>query len=63
VYAAQVHALLRAKAGFDIKQLASEYRALRASVLALWMEACLPEHPMLVGVIRFNEAIDRSLSH
>ena len=40
--AAQIHALLRAKAGFDIKQLASEYRALRASVLALWMEPPRP---------------------
>jgi signal transduction histidine kinase len=60
--AAKIHALLRAKAGFDIKQLASEYRALRASVLALWMEACLPEQPVLVDVIRFNEAIDQALA-
>src|ERR1700682_1721973 len=33
--AAQTHALLRARGGFDIKQLAAEYRALRASVLRL----------------------------
>ena len=31
--AAHTHALLRAKSGFDINQLAAEYRALRASVL------------------------------
>ena len=31
--AAQTHALLRAQSGFDINQLAAEYRALRASVL------------------------------
>ena len=36
--AAQTHALLRARAGFDINQLAAEYRALRASVLRLWMD-------------------------
>ena len=37
--AAQTHALLRAKSGFDINQLAAEYRALRASVLRLWTNA------------------------
>ena len=60
--AAQIHALLRAKAGFDIKQLASEYRALRASVLALWMDAFTPEQTSLLDVIRFNEAIDQALA-
>jgi hypothetical protein len=40
--AAQTHAVLRAKSGFDIEQLASEYRALRASVLGLWSDACPP---------------------
>jgi hypothetical protein len=33
--AAQTHAVLRAKGGFGINQLLSEYRALRASVLRL----------------------------
>jgi len=37
--AAQTHAVLRAKSGFDIKQLVAEYRALRASVLRLWTDA------------------------
>src|SRR5687768_297591 len=37
--AAQAHAVLRARSGFDINQLASEYRALRASVLRLWIDA------------------------
>src|SRR5690349_1914823 len=31
--AAQTHAVLRARGGFDINQLVAEYRALRASVL------------------------------
>ena len=59
--AAQIHAILRAKSGFDITQLASEYRALRASVLALWMDACLPTRTSLRDVMHFNEAIDQAL--
>src|ERR1700684_2231812 len=34
--AAETHALIRAKHGFEIKQMVAEYRALRASVLRLW---------------------------
>ncbi|MFM0175861.1 sensor histidine kinase [Paraburkholderia sediminicola] len=60
--AAQTHALLRARAGFNINQLAAEYRALRASVLRLWMDDCQPENPDLDDVIRFNEAIDQALA-
>ena len=60
--AAQTHAVMRARSGYDIKQLASEYRALRASVLSLWMDACLPAAPPLQDVIRFNEAIDQALA-
>ena len=48
--------------GYDIKQLVSEYRALRASVLSLWMDACLPAAPPLQDVIRFNEAIDQAVA-
>jgi signal transduction histidine kinase len=60
--AAQTHALLRARAGFNINQLAAEYRALRASVLRLWTDDCDPEAPDLDDVIRFNEAIDQALA-
>jgi signal transduction histidine kinase len=60
--AAQTHALVRARAGFNIDQLAAEYRALRASVLRLWMDDCAPEAPDLDDVIRFNEAIDQALA-
>jgi signal transduction histidine kinase len=60
--AAQTHAVLRQKSGYDIKQLASEYRALRASVLSVWMDACLPAAPPPQDVIRFNEAIDQALA-
>ncbi|MGZ9241943.1 MAG: histidine kinase dimerization/phospho-acceptor domain-containing protein, partial [Candidatus Binatia bacterium] len=60
--AAQTHAVLRARSGFDINQLAAEYRALRASVLRLWMEVCPPEDPCLEDIMRFNEAIDQALA-
>jgi hypothetical protein len=60
--AAQTHAVLRARSGFDINQLAAEYRALRASVLRLWTDACQPEDPPLEDVIRFNESIDQALA-
>ena len=60
--AAQTHAVLRALSGFDIKQLASEYRALRSSVLVLWLDACPREELLLDDVIRFNEAIDQALA-
>ncbi|WP_175145708.1 HAMP domain-containing histidine kinase, partial [Paraburkholderia phenoliruptrix] len=60
--AAQTHALLRARAGFNINQLAAEYRALRASVLRLWMDDCAPHAPDVGDMIRFNEAIDQALA-
>ena len=60
--AAQTHAVLRARAGFDINQLAAEYRALRASVLRLWTDDCHPEVPHPADIIRFNEAIDQALA-
>ena len=60
--AAQTHALLRARSGFNIKQLTAEYRALRASVLRLWMDDCAPDTPHLDDIIRFDEAIDQALA-
>ncbi len=60
--AAQVHAVLRARSGFDVRQVASEYRALRASVLSLWMRAEPPRATDLEDMLRFNEAIDQALA-
>ena len=59
--AAQTHAVVRARSGFDINQLAAEYRALRAIVLRLWMDACEPGEINLDDVVRFNEAIDQAI--
>jgi signal transduction histidine kinase len=60
--AAETHAVLRARSGFDINQLASEYRALRASVLRLWAARCPLGDASIDDVIRFNEAIDQALA-
>ncbi len=59
--AAQTHAVLRANSGFDINQLAAEYRALRASVLRLWLDQVTPG-PESQDMIRFNEAVDQALA-
>jgi len=57
--AAQTHGRLRLSQAFDMPEMVSEFRALRASVLRLWStqeEAALDPSEML----RFNEAIDAS---
>ncbi|HEV2853729.1 MAG TPA: sensor histidine kinase [Thermoanaerobaculia bacterium] len=60
--AAQTHAVLRARSGFNVSQLAAEYRALRSSVLRLWTDLCDPEETRMEDIIRFNEAIDQALA-
>ena len=60
--AAESHAVLRGRSGFDINQLIAEYRALRASVLHLWDQANDDEPRNLEDVMRFNEAIDQALT-
>lgn len=61
--AANVHGMLRHDDGFSFASLAAEFRALRASVLRLW----LPKIPVvtkqvLLDIVRFNEAIDEGLA-
>ena len=60
--AAQTHAVLRAQTGFDINQLVAEYRALRASVLRLWIDACPLDEASGKEIVRFNEAIDQAIA-
>jgi signal transduction histidine kinase len=60
--AAQTHAVLRAHSGFDINQLVAEYRALRASVLRLWLDSHPAEAERVEDIIRFNEAIDQAIA-
>lgn len=60
--AAQTHAILRARSGFAIVQLVAEYRALRASVLRLWIEDRPLGAPEVEDLIPFNEAIDQAVA-
>jgi len=63
VTASETHAALRLAGGFDIEQMVSEYRALRASVLKLWGRT----KPSMDGedlesLTRFNESVDQVLA-
>ncbi|MES2605463.1 MAG: sensor histidine kinase [Pseudomonadota bacterium] len=61
--AAHRHAGERLHAGFSIKLMVSEYRALRSSVLRLWLQSSQIDSETEVGdIIRFNEAIDQALA-
>jgi signal transduction histidine kinase len=60
--AAQTHAVLRARDGFDVIQLVAEYRALRASVLRLWADAGPLDGAAVADLTRFNEAIDQAVA-
>lgn len=57
------HATQRALHGFETLQVVSEFRALRATVLRLWMESTRSvDVNDLEDVIRFNESIDEALA-
>ncbi|MFK3815308.1 sensor histidine kinase [Pseudomonas sp. NPDC089407] len=61
--AAETHAVARLVAGFSMEQMVSEYRALRASVLSLWLsQGSHAESHYVRDMIRFNEAIDQALA-
>jgi len=63
VTAAQTHAALRFASGFDIGQMTSEYRALRASVLKLWANTSpVFDTEDIADITRFNESIDQELA-
>lgn len=61
--AADIHGTLRQDAGLSISFLFAEYRALRASVLALWLPkiASFKEQDF-TEMLRFNEAIDDAMA-
>lgn len=63
--AAQDHGEQRVEEGFDIVELSSEFRALRASVLRLWekKDKSAADDAKLQDLIRFNEAIDEAWMH
>jgi signal transduction histidine kinase len=61
--ASDAHALDRLDLGFDMMEVTSEYRALRASVLQLWRASGpAADERDIDDLTRFNESIDQSLS-
>lgn len=61
--AAETHAAVRLAGGFNIDQMVSEYRALRASVIKLWGKANPHINTIdIVDLTRFNEAVDQELA-
>ncbi|QIE30430.1 sensor histidine kinase [Caballeronia sp. SBC2] len=61
--AASIHGALRQENNFSLMQLSAEFRALRATVLRIWLPQVETMSPTTVkSMIRFNEAIDQALS-
>ncbi|MFY1665206.1 sensor histidine kinase [Pseudomonas sp. Pseu.R1] len=61
--AAASHGELRHTVGFDLVQMTSEFRHLRATVIRFWVESLTsPEITYFTDMIRFNEAIDEALA-
>lgn len=60
--AAATHGSLRQISGFTMPQVTAEFRAMRASVLRLWMDkAARTSKANTEEILRFNEAIDQAL--
>lgn len=61
--AAAIHGTLRQASGFTLTQLTAEYRALRATVLRLWIPHMQRWTPTsATDMMRFNEAMDQALA-
>lgn len=61
--AASIHGALRQASDFSLLQLSAEYRALRATVLRLWLPHVNQMSSQTVQeMVRFNEAIDQALA-
>ncbi|MES2900669.1 MAG: HAMP domain-containing sensor histidine kinase [Pseudomonadota bacterium] len=61
--AASIHGSLRHASNFSLLQLSAEFRALRATVLRLWLPKVEQMSADAVNqMIRFNEAIDQALA-
>jgi signal transduction histidine kinase len=60
---AERHALARIKMGLSTRQLLSEFRVLRATVIRLWHDSCQDlDKSALYDLTRFNEAVDQTLT-
>jgi signal transduction histidine kinase len=60
---AELHALARVKMGLSARQVISEFRALRATVIRLWHQNSTElDELSLYDLTRFNEAVDQALT-
>jgi signal transduction histidine kinase len=58
-----LHARMRLNSGFNLEQAIAEYRALRSSILFLWVRTePAQEDVVLPEVTRFNETIDQAIA-
>jgi signal transduction histidine kinase len=58
-----IHANARLASGFSLEHAISEYRALRSSILFLWVRSAPKDHEIqLSEVTRFNETIDQAIA-
>lgn len=60
--AAHEHGRARAVDHFTFAEMVSEYRALRAAVTGMWLEATDVNSESVIQLVRFNEAIDQILA-
>ena len=61
--AAERHALARVKMGLSSRQVISEFRALRATVIRLWQRDFIAiDQVSFYDLMRFNESIDQALT-
>lgn len=61
--AASVHGAQRQASHFSLPQVGAEFRALRATVLRLWLPQMARMEPADINdMVRFNEAIDQALA-
>ena len=60
---AESHSSLRLDSGFNLSEMVSEYRALRATVIRLWTrDLSTVDGDALYDLTRFNEGIDQALT-
>jgi signal transduction histidine kinase len=58
-----LHARMRFDSGFNLEQAISEYRALRSSILFLWVRSRPSNDDVVLSeVTRFNETIDQAIA-
>ena len=61
--AANIHGLLRHDDGMNVSEVVAEFRALRATVLRLWLPTLTGISDEVVeDIIRFNESIDEAVA-